>query len=649
VFDRVVGAGTLGSQPAYRHLAAARKALSPKAPLPVVLLGGEHEQPIASVRDREAEEIATTIARIRDEQWPVNVDRGKTTRPAQLRDIAVLMPTRASLPQLEEALERAELPSRIESASLVWGTQEVRDLLAVLRAVDDPTNAVAVVAALRSPALACGDDDLLEWVQAGGRWDYRVEPPPAINDEHPVRSGMEQLDAFHRDRWWTGVADMVERVTRELRLFELAFAYRRPRDRWRRLRWVLDQARAFEEGDGGTLRDFVAWADRQADEDARVKESPLPEADDDAVRILTVHGAKGLQFPLVVLTGLNRPPQGGGNAPATVLWDGNRPEVRTWGGFQTAGFGDLKATEGELDEQERLRLLYVAMTRAEDHLVISVHHKRNDKSHAMQLHQLSGELPGLWRRLDAPPLQLRLETASPVGSLGSATAVDGPLARREWSAERERRLESYRRAPVRAATAIAKLAEVEAGPELDEPPWRRGRAGTSIGRAVHAVLQSVDLTSGANLDAIARAQAAAEGIEDAAPEIERLAAAAIASRAVQEAVAGRFWRELYVATPVTGTDMTVEGFIDLLYERDGGYVIVDYKTDSVRSDDDIDAALGRYRLQAATYALALEETLPRPVTSCVFVFLSGGVARQRQIDDLEDAKNEVRRLLATEH
>jgi len=104
---------------------------------------------------------------------------------------------------------------------------------------------------------------------------------------------MPMLDAFHRDRWWTGVADMVERVARELRLFELAFAHRRPRDRWRRLRWVLDQARAFEEGDGGTLRDFVAWADRQADEDARVKESPLPEADDDAVRILTVHGAGG--------------------------------------------------------------------------------------------------------------------------------------------------------------------------------------------------------------------------------------------------------------------------------------------------------------------------------------------------------------------
>src|SRR4051794_11080286 len=96
VFDQLIGPGRGDSQPAYRHLVAARKALSVKTPTPVVLLGGEHELPIAAVRDREAEEIATTIARIRDEQWSVNIDRGKATRPAQLRDIAILMPTRAS-------------------------------------------------------------------------------------------------------------------------------------------------------------------------------------------------------------------------------------------------------------------------------------------------------------------------------------------------------------------------------------------------------------------------------------------------------------------------------------------------------------------------------------------------------------------------
>jgi hypothetical protein len=60
----------------------------------------------------------------------------------------------------------------------------------------------------------------------------------------------------------------------------------------------------------------------------------------------------------------------------------------------------------------------------------------------------------------------------------------------------------------------------------------------------------------------------------------------------------------------------------------------------------MEAGIGRYRLQAATYALALEATLGRRVVACMFVFVSGGHAREREIDDLEEAKEEVRRLLA---
>jgi ATP-dependent exoDNAse (exonuclease V) beta subunit len=460
---------------------------------------------------------------------------------------------------------------------------------------------------------------------------------------------MRELHALHVDRWWTGVSGLVERATRQLHLFELAFAHRRPRDHWRRLRWVIDQARAFEESGGGTLRDFVRWADRQADEHARVKESALPEADDDAVRILTVHGAKGLQFPVVVVTGLNRPKNGAVPRPATVLWDGDRPEVRTWSrtlwkGFKTAGFDDCKTVDGELDEQERIRLLYVALTRAEDHLIVSVHHKAGDQSQACQLHGMAAETAAMWRRLGPPELQLVQETATPV----SVADGEGGALRREWSAARRARIDELTRAPVRAATAVAQLGSAEREPEIEDPPWRRGRAGTSIGRAVHAVLQTVDLATGANLAGIARAQAAAEGVEADAAEVERLAAAALASTAVKEALGGRHWRELFVAAPVAGTALAVEGFVDLLSERNGEYVIVDYKTDSVRSEVDVDATLGRYRLQGATYALALEATLGQPVAACVFVFVSGGVPRERTIagTDLDAAKDEVRRLLA---
>src|SRR5439155_23494442 len=138
-------------------------------------------------RELEAAEVAATISAIHQGGWPVRADGMVTeARPADWSDIAILLPTRTSLPQLEAALDDAGIPYRVDSASLVWGSQEVRDLLAVLRAVDDPTDAVAAVAALRAPAFACGDDDLLEFRQAGGRWDYLRPAPESLTPAHPV-------------------------------------------------------------------------------------------------------------------------------------------------------------------------------------------------------------------------------------------------------------------------------------------------------------------------------------------------------------------------------------------------------------------------------------------------------------------------------
>ena len=120
--------------------------------------------------------------------------------------------------------------------------------------------------------------------------------------------------------------------------------------------------------------------------------------------------------------------------------------------------------------------------------------------------------------------------------------------------------------------------------------------------------------------------------------------AALDAPSVREAVAGRYWREVYVAAPVEG--VTVEGFIDLLYETADGLVVVDYKTDAVPSEEDLAAAMERYRLQGAAYAMALQETLGRPVAACRFVFVQAtGAAAEQQIADLSAALNAVRAIV----
>jgi ATP-dependent helicase/nuclease subunit A len=316
--------------------------------------------------------------------------------------------------------------------------------------------------------------------------------------------------------------------------------------------------------------------------------------------------------------------------------------------------------EKALDRQESTRLLYVATTRAQDHLILSLHRpERPLNTQAHDLARICDDDPDLWRPFEPP------STASvgPVAKLPPAVDAE-PLidaGERAW-AERCRMLEAGRRRPSSAATAINAVAppdptldgsldrdglgpiqddKPEAGP--DAPTWRRGRAGTAIGRAVHAVLQTVDLATGDDVDKTARAQASAEGVDDAAPEIARAVKAALGSDLVRDVVGRPHWREVYVAAPVGST--LVEGFIDLLVDTPEGLLIVDYKTDQARTDEAVDTAVARYRLQLATYALVLEESLGQPVAGAALLFLSGGVARTRTIPDLDTAITEVRTRL----
>ena len=644
MFSTLMADGGTESQAEYVPLQASR---TPGRGARTVVrhFGGPVDDRIEAIREREADDLARLIQTAKLERWPVSDTK---TDHARFADIAILMPARTTLPPIEHALEVAGIPYRVESRSLVFDTQEVRELLSILRAIDDPTDQVALVAALRSPAFGCSDNDLLRYARTPGTWDYRRDPPNELPEDDPVGAAMRALRDLYQRRWWETISGIVEAVVRERRLFELAFAYQRPRERWQRLRFILDQARGFAEAGGRTLRQFIDWAERQAEEGTRVIETAVPEPDDDAVRIMTIHAAKGLEFPIVMLAGLNL--SGARHTTdASILWHADgRPEARIGlaGAFETPGYGDLADYETHMERDEKVRLLYVAATRARDHLVVSLYHKQGQESHAARLHELALDSPDVWQAT-VPQWQTPMKLPVPV------PFDDSPERREAWLEQRARNIESLTRAARRSATEIASRAGGGAddpnlqkdAPLEEEPPWRRGRAGTAIGRAVHAVLQSIDLATGENLESAARAQAAAEGIAPRSREIARMVRGALDAPSVREATGGgRYWRELYVSAPVDGT--VVEGFVDLLYETSAGLVVVDYKTDVLPTAGELDDAMARYRLQGAAYALALEEALGQPVTRCVFVFVQPREAQERAIEDLPAAIAAVRAELS---
>ena len=250
-----------------------------------------------------------------------------------------------------------------------------------------------------------------------------------------------------------------------------------------------------------------------------------------------------------------------------------------------------------------MRLLYVACTRARDHLVVSLHRREGVGS-------LSAELVAHGAGEAAPELT----------ALGAATSrrmvrreVAAPPSWDDWLAQVTAAQATTNHNPARAPPAwkaptrggarrasgrgpgVAKGAR-----DLELPPWSKGRYGTAIGRAVHGVLQTVDLATGAGLDgAVGGVRRRGRAARDRA----RVGARAVGAgfRAGAAGCRRPHWRESCLGT-VRDDGTVLEGFVDLIYrEDDGSLVIVDYKTDAVPGAA-LDVRVEVYRPQIKAYA-----------------------------------------------
>ena len=664
----------------------------------VAVLGGELAGGADVVRGVCAGDVAEVARLVRAQQWQVSehdVNGDLVWRDARLDDIAVLIPTRTVLPALEGALGDANIPYRVESRSLVWSTQEIRDVLAVLRAVEDPGDSIATVAALTSPAFGCGDDDLAIWARAQGTFSWNAEAPPALAADHPVGAALRWMAALAAERSRLLVAEAVRRVIADRGLVEVATALPRQREAWARLRFVQEQALAFERSGAGGLRAFLDWADRQADEDAEALESVVPDRDDEAVRIATIHAAKGLEYPIVVIAGLGTKR----NVEATqVLWrtDGH-PEVACGAiarGWRTSEFAAARDEDDEKARLEQARLMYVACTRARDHLIVCVHRKPNTTSevevgvttNAADMARFAAFASPDVTDIDALRsrfVEVPLAPAPPPVDPGRADAIAGQLAQERRC--RDEVIEAASRPRIVSPSGLAAMEDLAAvpglplglgvggvGPDAEElgavledggradevdgvmggadaalwsathaaPVLARPGAGTAFGLAVHSLAEVAPLPHGgawawADLGERAVAAAASQGLEPGvAAGIAESVRAAMASRAAVEAGAATgVWRELSVAAEVEG--IVIEGIIDLCFRREGGrargLVVVDWKSDAIGADG-IRGKVSHYLTQLAAYALALEAATGELVVQCSLVFCGVGLAaRQHDI------------------
>jgi ATP-dependent helicase/nuclease subunit A len=382
-------------------------------------------------RETEATWLAPHIATsLRNKRWKVRDENTKLSRPAQAGDVVLLFRTLNDAAVYESALAAEGLDYYIVGGSAFYGQQEVLDVINLLSVIEDPCDALALAATIRSPFGSVSDEGLY-WLttSAGGlltegfeRWDRVAEL--SASDRHRAGHLHELVSRWRLLKDRAPIATVLDRALDESG-YEAALMgeFLGPRKR-ANVRKLVRLARRFDLQGGLTLADFVARLRADLRKPPREEQAATTDEKSPTIRLMTIHQAKGLEFPVVIVPDLNRdvprtsktavlhPELGAITAPSDDYEPGSDSESESAG--QSLGLLTYRQLEAVAEREEAIRLFYVATTRAEDVLILSAGMKCDEEpvSPAMKLlasrfDRESGEFdaaesPGL----SAPPVRV---------------------------------------------------------------------------------------------------------------------------------------------------------------------------------------------------------------------------------------------------
>jgi ATP-dependent helicase/nuclease subunit A len=325
--------------------------------------------PVAEARELEARVLAGVVDRLHTEEgFPYGA-------------IAVLFRALTEVKTYENALRRREIPYYVVKGRGFFQCQEVSDVVSALAAVLDPTDATALAAALRSPLFGLDDDTLwrLAWPaeRAQPALARRFAREATFADLPAEAASLERardvLLALRGLASRATIAELIEALCAATDFEAVCLTQFQGAQKVANVRKLIALAREWERKRFFSLRDFVRTIRRLAETEPREPEAALAAEGDDVVRLMTIHQAKGLEFPVVVVPDLGRIPRLDHRVPALDDEEGvvggpldamGRVLVRH------AGLEAHRAREVDRERAEQARLFYVACTRAEEVLVL---------------------------------------------------------------------------------------------------------------------------------------------------------------------------------------------------------------------------------------------------------------------------------------
>jgi ATP-dependent helicase/nuclease subunit A len=600
--------------------------------------------------------------------------------PWSFGDVVLLFRATTAIGLFERALEERGIPVHVVGGRGYWSQQQVTDLRHWLSALANPLDELAVYSVLASPLVGVSLDALA----LIGLHAKRLHRGPLWLLEETLSSGDRRgsngtgaalaevlseddrgrlatfLGRFRSERRVVGQVSLETLIDRAVTLTgydrHLLSLPGGPR-RMANVRKLMRMAREYEAEEGRNLRGFI---DSVAERDAiqtREAEAPLEAEALDAVRLMTIHRAKGLEFPVVCLADLGK--DGRDDEGALRISDDGTVGLRLarLGGqaVSTERLERLKAEQREAAEEEERRIFYVACTRAKEHLILS---GATDLVKRPEPAQLCEPMRWIWRTFcpglpregssgehvdarEGREVRLRWTACTPENvdevlpeadraparaPAPAGTAADGfpqpelelglppapralPVSRLSYSG-----LEAYRRCGYRFyLERTLRLSPVERPPG-HEPVPEVGLPALLRGSLVHALLEQLDfrrprLPSEAEVAKLIEDHGAVPRQEDVADlrgMVERVAGSEIAARI---AGARRVRTELAFAFTLAppgagGRSLLVNGVVDVLATEEAGALVVDWKSDPLEGRAPDDVLAGAYSTQRLIYALA---------------------------------------------
>lgn len=606
----------------------------------------EEEEESASSSDAEAMAVAELMVHMMnsDDYLIPSSEGPRRPRPS---DMALLMRTTSNQLSFEKAFRKFSIPYTLQAARSLMLEAPANDLYAMLNLTLYPNDKLAYMSALRSPFCNISDEGVYAALKAYEKTSlpFEEEELPSSEDTLRYRNCAEFFAKLCKKVEGSSLSEIVQFLWYESGYY-LSLAAKAEYQIYLEHFVFLHRLAQLKEEQGLSLSQFLDFIRDNLGQNERLDDLDVLKEQGEGVQIMTVHKSKGLEFPLVFLGNSGSVSRrGGGSSTLFPFADENLPSFMT-SSFHVNENKSVEVKHASLlfaDEDEKLyevaelkRLLYVALTRAETHVVISGSFTSGNRN-------VSGENPdnnlllmtckALDIDIDDPAFEQGMLSSRPIAEIpehslySTASTIDDVTMRRagSWYAQAQQEIDLK---PLRYAVTSLYSDEENAVGEalpllpsddiLDRLKEESPSAPADFGTFVHALCEAMIL--GKNIDDaltfmpqklyhVLQAKERESLLRDGLSLCHSFLASDLYQEYVKEkSVACEV--QFFSSLPYEGRDVVVEGSIDLLVETEEELLIIDFKTDRYRLPH-------RHEAQLSLYMQAVERIYNKSVRGCI--------------------------------